>query len=62
MYSGQEVYSRETDEYKAFMSIIKKLSKVIKLKDHYGNKVDPEELMAKTLYNDGIDAWNVLIK
>lgn len=62
MYSGQEVYSPETDEYKAFMSIVKKLGKVIKLKDYHGNKVDLEKLMAHTLYNDGIDAWNVLIK
>lgn len=62
MYSGQEIYSPETDEYKAFMAIIKKLSKIIKLKDYYGNKVDLEDLMARTLYNDGIDAWNVLLK
>ena len=62
MYSGQEIYSPDTSEYKSFMAVAKKLGKVIKLKDYYGNNVDFEDLMSRTLYNDGIDAWNVLIK
>ena len=62
MYSGTEKYSPETAEYKAFMPVCRKLGKVVKLKDYHGNTVDFEELIAKTLYNDGIDAWNAFIK
>ncbi len=62
MYSGQENYSPETAEYKAFMAVTEKLSKVVKLKDYHRNTVDLKELIANTLYNDGIDAWNALIK
>ena len=61
MYSGNEILSPDTAEYKAFIAICKKLGVVIKLKDHQGNKVDLVELMAKTLYNDGIDAWNAFL-
>ncbi len=61
MYSGKEVYSPDTPEYKSFMAIAEKLGKFIKLKDYNGNKVELTDLMSRTLYNDGIDAWNVLI-
>ena len=62
MYSGREIYSPETAEYKAFMPVVKKLGKIIKLKDFHGNNVDLEDLIARTIYNDGIDAWNALLK
>ena len=62
MYSGLEIYSPETAEYKAFIAVCRKLDRFIKLKDYQRNPVDFEELIAHTLYNDGIDAWNALIK
>ena len=63
MYSGNEVFSPETPQYKAFVPFAKRLGKIIKLKDFRGNPVALDELIAGVLYNDnGIDDWNALLK
>lgn len=62
MYSGNEIYSPETAEFKAFTAISRRLGKIVKLNDHDGNNVNLEELIANTLYNDSIDAWNAVLK
>ncbi len=61
MYGGTENYSPDTPEYKAFIAVCKKIGKVVKLKDHNRNPVDPAELMAGVLYDGGIDDWNALL-
>ncbi len=55
MYSGNEVYSPDTPEYKAFVPVCRKLGKIIKLKDHSGNAVDLEKLVSRILYDNGIN-------
>lgn len=55
MYSGNEVLSPDTPEYRAFIPVCRKLGKVIKLKDHSGNPVDLEKLVSRILYDDGIN-------
>ena len=62
MYSGNEIYSPETAEFKAFTAVARRLGKIVKLKDHDGNNIYLEELIANTLYNDSIDAWNAVLK
>ena len=62
MYSGNEVYSPETPQYKAFIPLCKRLGKLIKLKDFQRNPVRLEELVAGVLYDDGIDDWNAFLK
>lgn len=62
MYSGREVYSPDTPEYKAFVPLCKRLGKVIKLKDFHGNPVALDKLIAGVLYDEGIDDWNALLK
>jgi len=62
MYSGNEVYSPDTPQYKAFIPLCKRLGKVIKLKDFQGNPVALDALVAGVLYDDGIDDWNALLK
>lgn len=53
MYSGRRNYTPDTAEYRAFMPVIKKLGKLIKLKDYYGNKVELEDLVEDLLYVNG---------
>lgn len=55
MYSGNEIYSPDTPEYKAIVPLCKKLGKVIKLKDHSGNPIDLEKFGARIIYDDGIN-------
>ncbi len=62
MYSGNEIYSPETPEYRAFIPLCKRLSKVVKLKDFHKNPVDLADLMARTIYDSGINDWNVVLK
>ena len=58
MYSGNEVYSPDTPEYKAFIPVCKKLGKVIKLKDFHGNPVKLDKLISRVIYDDGINDFN----
>lgn len=62
MYSGNENFSPDTPQYKAFIPLCKRLGKVIKLKDFQGNPVVLEKLIADVLYDDGIDDWNAFLK
>ncbi len=62
MYSGREIYSPETPEYKAFVQLAKRLGKVIKLKDYHQNPIKLEELVAGILYDGEIDDWNALLQ
>ena len=62
MYSGQENFSPDTPQYKAFVPLCKRLGKVIKLKDFQKNPVALDKLIADVLYDDGIDDWNALLK
>ncbi|MBQ7294992.1 MAG: metallophosphoesterase [Clostridia bacterium] len=55
MYSGNEVYSPDTPEYKAIIPVCQKLGKVIKIKDHSGNRVDIAKLVAGIICDDGIN-------
>lgn len=61
MYSGNEIYSPDTPEHRAFIPVCRKLGKVIKLKDFHGNPVKLEEVMAGVLYDDGYDDWNAFL-
>lgn len=61
MYSGNEIYSPDTAEYKAFIPVCKKIGKVIKLKDFRGNPVDFEKLIARVIYDDGINDMNAFL-
>lgn len=61
MYSGNEIYSPDTPEYRAFIPICKKIGKVVKLKDFSGNPVKLEDVMAGVLYDDGYDDWNAFL-
>ncbi len=62
MYSGNEIYSPDTPEYKAFVAISRRLGKVIKLKDYNRNNVDLVELISGILYDSEIDDWNAILK
>ncbi len=61
MYSGREIYSPDTAQYRAFIPLCTKLGKVIKLKDFRGNPVKLENVMAGVLYDDGYDDWNAFL-
>ena len=61
MYSGREIYSPDTPEYRAFVPLSKRLGKVIRLKDYQGNPVKLEKLIADVLYDDGYDDWNAFL-
>lgn len=62
MYSGNECYSPETGEYKAFVALCRKLGKVVKLKDYHQNPVKLDELIAGILYDGEIDDWNAFLE
>lgn len=62
MYSGNECYSPETGEYKAFVALCRKLGKVIRLKDYHQNPVKLDELIAGVLYDGEIDDWNAFLE
>ncbi len=61
MYSGNEVYSPDTPEYKAFTAVAEKLGKMIKIKDHDRNPVDLKRLVARIIYDDGINDINAFL-
>ncbi len=61
MYSGNEVYSPDTPEYRAFTAVAEKLSKRIRIKDHNRNPVDLKRLIAGVIYDDGIDDINAFL-
>ncbi len=61
MYSGNEVFSPCTPEYRAFIPVCKRLGKVIRLKDHSGNPVDLAKLVSRIIYDDGIDDINAFL-
>lgn len=62
IYSGNECYSPDTGEYKAFIALCRRLGKVIKLKDYHQNPVKLDELIAGVIYDDGIDDWNAFLE
>ena len=53
MFTGKRIYSPDTPEYRAIMPVIRKISKVVKLKDYYGNKVGIDELFEDLFYING---------
>ena len=61
MYSGNEIYSPDTAEYKAFIPVCKKLGKIVKLKDFQGNPVALDKLIARVIYDDGINDMNAFL-
>lgn len=63
MYSGNEVYSPDTPQYKAFVPFCRRLGKIVKLKDFRGNPVALDKLIAGVLYDDnGINDWDAVLK
>jgi len=53
MYTGVRCYTPDTAEYKSFMAVISRLSKLIKIKDHDGNPVQLEAIIEDLLYETG---------
>ena len=61
LYSGNEIYSPDTAEYKAFLPVCKKLGKIVKLKDSQGNPVALDKLIAGVLYDNGVGDINAFL-
>lgn len=61
MYGGTENCSPEKAEYKAFVAICDKASKIVKLRDSCGNVVNLKELAGNILYDSGIDDINAFL-
>lgn len=53
MFSGRKLYPPKSPEYKATMAAMKKLGRVIKLKDHQGKVVPLESIAEDLLYDTG---------
>ena len=53
MYSGIRQYPPTSKEYQAFMPIVKRIGKVVRLTDYYGVKVELSDLFDDLLYNVG---------
>jgi hypothetical protein len=62
MYSGNEIFSPDTAEYRAFIPVCKKLGKIVKLKDYQGNPVALDKLIARVIYDDGINDMNAFLE
>lgn len=53
LYSGVRRYTPDTVEYKAFMAIVSRIPKSVKLKDHFGNPVEISDVIEDLLYDKG---------
>ncbi len=53
LYSGVKRYTPDTVEYKAFMAIVSRIPKAVKLKDHFGNPVEISDVVEDLLYDKG---------
>ena len=53
LFSGERNYPPESKEYQAFMPIVQRIGKVVRLTDYYGVKADLGDLFDDLLYNVG---------
>ena len=51
LYSGIRRYTPETPEYRAFLPMAKRIGKVVRLSDYYGNRVYLEDLFEDLMTN-----------
>ena len=51
LYSGMRKYTPDTPEYQSFMPMAKRLGKLVRLSDYYGNRVYLEDLFEDLMTN-----------
>ena len=61
LYSGERKYTPQTPEYQSFMPMARRLGKLVRLSDYYGNRVELADLVEELMTTGEYDNTNAFL-